>query len=110
MEKKIEEENIEEDEYAEIPEKVLDLEDLKELELMKKASEEETKKTDESWTPITKLGREVKSGKIKSIDEILKLNKKILEVEIIDYLWNTKTDLLSIGQSKGKFGGGKRRA
>jgi small subunit ribosomal protein S5 len=105
------EENNEVDEYAEIPEKVLDLEDLKELELMKKASEEEKiKGPNESWTPKTKLGMEVKSGKIKNIDEILKLNRKILEVEIIDYLLETKTDLLSIGQSKGKFGGGKRRA
>lgn len=105
------EKNNEIDEYAEIPEKVLDLEDLKELELMKKANEEQKKVvSDESWTPKTKLGEEVKSGKIKNIDEILKSNRKILEVEIVDYLLDTKTDLLSIGQSKGKFGGGKRRA
>jgi small subunit ribosomal protein S5 len=121
MENKLKTEKIEEDnevdEYAEIPERVLDLEDLKELELMKKIKEEEKKKPwerdqkpKEAWEPKTKLGKEVKEGKIKNIDEILKSNRKILEVEIVDYLLNAKTDLLSIGQSKGKFGGGKRRA
>ncbi|MFA4953432.1 MAG: 30S ribosomal protein S5 [Candidatus Pacearchaeota archaeon] len=63
-----------------------------------------------SWVPKTKLGREVKSGKIKNIDEILDSKRKILETEIVDSLLNLKSDLLSIGQSKGKFGGGKRRA
>ena len=62
------------------------------------------------WEPKTQLGREVKSGKIKDIDEILSKNKKILESEIVDYLLNLKSDLIAIGQSKGKFGGGKRRA
>ncbi len=104
------EEAEEKDEYAEIPEEVLDLEDLKELELMKKVPEEKKEIIVESWVPKTNLGREVKSGKIKNIDEILNANKKILEVEIVDSLLNTKTDLLLIGQSKGKFGGGKRRA
>lgn len=115
MEKKLDKKNFEEetkeDEYAEIPEKVLDVEDLKELELIKKASEEEKiEKKSEAWIPKTRLGEEVKSGKIKNIDEILNSNRKILEVEIVDYLLNTKTDLILIGQSKGKFGGGKRRA
>ncbi|MFH1503075.1 MAG: 30S ribosomal protein S5 [Candidatus Diapherotrites archaeon] len=114
MEKELEKKGIEkeEDEYAEIPEKVLDVKDLKELELMNKnkAPEEKKEGASGSWIPKTRLGIEVKSGKIKNIDEILKLNRKILEVEIVDYLLNTKTDLLSIGQSKGKFGGGKRRA
>lgn len=64
----------------------------------------------ESWDPKTKLGREVKDGKIKDIDKILDENKKILEGEIVDSLLSLKTDLISIGQSKGKFGGGKRRA
>jgi len=63
-----------------------------------------------SWEPKTKLGQEVKKGKIKNIDEILNDNKKILEFEIVDSLIDTKSDLISIGQSKGKFGGGKRRA
>ncbi len=63
-----------------------------------------------SWVPKTKLGKEVKAGKIKNIDEILNSNKKILEPEIVDTLIELKSDLIAIGQSKGKFGGGKRRA
>ncbi len=104
------------DDYAEVPEEVLDQEDLKELEEIKKEQEmknipeKDKLKTSELWTPKTQLGRDVKSGKIKDIDEILKQNKKILEPEISDYLLDLKTDLISIGQSKGKFGGGKRRA
>ncbi len=62
----------------------------------------------EKWIPKTKLGRLVKDKKIKNIDEILKY--KILEPEIVDSLLNLRTDVLNIGQSKGKFGGGKRRA
>jgi len=62
------------------------------------------------WAPKTKLGLEVKSGKIKNIDEILDNKRKILEAEITDSLLNLKSDLIFIGQSKGKFGGGKRRA
>ncbi len=64
----------------------------------------------ENWVPKTKLGKDVKTKKIKNIDEILDSNKKILEAEIVDTLIDVKTDLISIGQSKGKFGGGKRRA
>jgi len=62
------------------------------------------------WEPITKLGREVKDGKITDIDEILDNNRKILEEQIVDSLLDVKTDLILIGQAKGKFGGGKRRA
>jgi len=62
------------------------------------------------WDPKTALGREVKEGKIKDINEILDQNRKILEPQIIDTLIPVKTDLILIGQSKGKFGGGKRRA
>jgi len=57
----------------------------------------------------SELGKKVKSGEIKNIDEILDKGLKIMEVEIIDILLpNLKTELLMIGQSKGKFGGGKR--
>ena len=63
-----------------------------------------------AWAPKTKLGKEVRAGKIKDIDYILDNDLKILEEEIVDSLIKLKTDLLSIGQSKGKFGGGKRRA
>src|SRR4030042_1783322 len=63
-----------------------------------------------SWVPKTKLGKEVKEKKIKNIDEILSSKRKILEEQIVDSLLNLKSDLINIGQSKGKFGGGKRRA
>ena len=64
----------------------------------------------DSWVPQTKLGKMVKEGKIKNIDEILSNKMKILEPEIVDYLLSVDHDLLFVGQSKGKFGGGKRRA
>ncbi len=62
------------------------------------------------WAPKTALGKAVKAGKEKDIDKILENNKKILEPEIVDYLLPIETDLLLVGQAKGKFGGGKRRA
>ena len=63
----------------------------------------------ENWNPKTDLGKKVKNGDIKSIDEIFESGKKILETEIVDFLIsNLETDLLLIGQSRGKFGGGKR--
>ncbi len=61
------------------------------------------------WIPKTQLGKDVLSGKIKSIEEILESGAKIMEEEIVDYLLNVRVELLNIGQAKGKFGGGKRR-
>jgi len=63
-----------------------------------------------SWVPKTDLGKLVKSGKLKDIDKILAEHKKIVEPEIVDTLLHLDQDLLLIGQAKGKFGGGKRRA
>ena len=63
-----------------------------------------------AWEPKTKLGREVKNKRITDIDEILDNERKILEEEIVDTLLDVKFDLITIGQAKGKFGGGKRRA
>jgi len=75
-----------------------------------KISPEELKKqTLETWTPKTELGKKVKSKEIKNIDVILNSGIKIIEPEIIDALLDTSSDLLLIGQSKGKFGGGQRR-
>jgi len=62
----------------------------------------------ERWLPKTNLGKLVKSGKIKDLDEALK--HKILESEIVELMANLKSEILNIGQAKGKFGGGKRRA
>lgn len=118
----------------EITEKLIDEETKKERkkqgdetekkrEIIEKAEAEKEKKSERelaierakeetisSWEPKTKLGREVKDGKIKSIDEVLDNNRKILEEQIVDSLLEVKTDLILIGQAKGKFGGGKRRA
>tara|TARA_B100000315_G_scaffold249046_1_gene279702 strand:+ start:147 stop:863 length:717 start_codon:yes stop_codon:yes gene_type:complete len=80
----------------------------RELARAKKRLEEEAEVISK-WEPKTKLGREVKDGKIKDIDEILDKKRKILESEIVDSLINVKSELINIGQSKGKFGGGKRR-
>ena len=64
----------------------------------------------EAWKPKTELGRKVKSGEIKDIDEILDTGKVILEAEIVDVLLpGLENELLLVGQSKGKFGGGSRR-
>ncbi len=62
----------------------------------------------EAWTPKTTVGKRVKNGEIKAIDELLDNGQPILEAEIVDCLvQNLENDLLTVGQSKGKFGGGK---
>ncbi|MDP1728872.1 MAG: 30S ribosomal protein S5 [archaeon] len=62
----------------------------------------------ELWVPKTELGKRVKSGEINNIDDILNSGIKILEPEIVDKLLpGLAVDLLEVGQSKGKFGGGK---
>ena len=68
-------------------------------------------KTDVSdWKPQTALGIEVKNREIMNIDEILDTSRRIMESEITDTLLpNMEQELLLIGQSKGKFGGGSRR-
>ncbi len=71
---------------------------------------EAQKKSLDSWVPKTKIGKLVKEGKEKNIDSILASGRKILEAEIVSSLLHLDSDLLLIGQAKGKFGGGKRRA
>ena len=64
----------------------------------------------EGWKPMTSLGKRVKNGEIVNIEQILDKRDKILEHQIVDILLpNLSTDLLLIGQSKGKFGGGAKR-
>lgn len=64
----------------------------------------------EDWKPKTDLGKKVKNKEITDIEEILDNGHKILEPEIIDFLLpELESELLLIGQSKGKFGGGQRR-
>ena len=63
----------------------------------------------DSWTPKTELGRKVKSQEITDIAEIFDKGYKIIEPQIVDMLLpNLESELISVGQSKGKFGGGKR--
>ncbi|MEM0324485.1 MAG: 30S ribosomal protein S5 [Candidatus Aenigmatarchaeota archaeon] len=62
-----------------------------------------------NWKPRTKLGKLVLEGKIKSIDEILEKNLKILEPEIVDILLpNLKIEPVLIGKGGTKGGAGKR--
>lgn len=64
----------------------------------------------DEWKPKTEIGKKVKSGQITNIDDILNSDARILEPEIVEILLpNMDSDLLLIGQSKGKFGGGQRR-
>jgi small subunit ribosomal protein S5 len=63
----------------------------------------------EAWKPKTSLGKKVKADTIKNIDEILDKGMSIMEAEIVDSLLpGLESDLIAVGQSKGKFGGGKR--
>jgi small subunit ribosomal protein S5 len=95
-----------------------ELEQLHEVEIIPEIEEseeiarkrEDAKSKIAAWSPKTKLGKSVKEGKEKNIDEILSHGKKILEPEIVDSLLDIDSDLLLVGQAKGKFGGGKRRA
>ncbi|MBI4141241.1 30S ribosomal protein S5 [Candidatus Woesearchaeota archaeon] len=62
------------------------------------------------WQPKTTTGKRVKQGEIKHISQILDQGTPIMETGIIDALLpNLKNELLFIGQSKGKFGGGQKR-
>jgi len=75
---------------------------------VRKTDEELKEDRLKSWIPKTTVGKSVKAGKITNIDGVLD-SHKILEAEIVDSLLKLKSDLLAIGQAKGKFGGGKRR-
>lgn len=51
----------------------------------------------EAWQPRTWVGRLVKEGKVKSIDDLFRLNLPIKEPEIIDFfLPNLKHEVVSI--------------
>lgn len=79
-----------------------------------KEAKTEVKKRDaidvEAWKPKTVIGNKVKIGEVKDIKSVLDQGIPVLESEIVDVLCpNLENDLLLIGQSKGKFGGGQRR-
>ena len=87
-----------------------------EKDVMKEVPTEETVELPKStfdvaaWDPKTDVGRKVKSGELSNIDEILDKGIKIFETPVVDVLIpDIESDLLLIGQAKGKFGGGQRR-
>lgn len=85
-------------------------EDIEEIEDREERITEKIQTDLASWKPKTDLGRKVKEGMINDIDKILDSGGNILEAEIVDALLpHLETELLLIGQSKGKFGGGQRR-
>lgn len=55
-------------------------------------------KEDKEWVPVTKLGRLVKDGKIKSIEDIYQFSLPIKESEIIDFFLGSslKDEVLKI--------------
>ncbi len=62
------------------------------------------------WAPKTSLGGRVKAGELTDIDQVLDSGSKILETQVVEYLIpGIQTELLMVGQSKGKFGGGQKR-
>ncbi|MBN2420899.1 30S ribosomal protein S5 [Candidatus Woesearchaeota archaeon] len=72
---------------------------------------EKTREDVDMWKPVSDLGRKVKSGEITDLNIIFDRGLKIKESKIVDALLdNAESDLINIGQSKGKFGGGKRKA
>jgi small subunit ribosomal protein S5 len=97
-----------------VPEEVEEIKNTPEVEEkikeMEKKDKEKEEDPTEHWIPKTELGKLVKAKKIKTFDEILEKGKRILEPEISDALLPIESDLIAIGQAKGKFGGGKRRA
>ena len=85
-----------------------------EVPLIEPLEEEQIEKAPESrivrdWKPKTELGRKVKESEITDIDVILDNGYTILEPEIVDSLLELESDLLFVGQAKGKFGGGQKR-
>ena len=118
IEKSTQEDSSKSDEPTE-PVKDTESKPTEEAEVVKevlKTEEDRVKKTrtqvfdKEAWKPKTDLGRKVKAGEITDLNMILDSGLKVLEPEIVDVLLpNLQTDLLMVGQSKGKFGGGQRR-
>ncbi|AJF61374.1 TPA: 30S ribosomal protein S5 [Candidatus Woesearchaeota archaeon] len=93
------------------PEEVEEIEAIAEFEDEATLKTARDKKVEELvWTPRTGLGKKVASGELRDIYTILDRGEVIMEKEIIDVLLpDIESDLLQIGQAKGKFGGGKRR-
>ncbi len=91
---------------------VLEIEEEKteeEIKDIEKETKPEIKINVSDWKPKTEIGKKVKSGEINDINQILDKGAPIFETEIVDSLLQLDHELLLVGQSKGKFGGGARR-
>ncbi len=105
-EKDIEVENIDV-EKIEVEKDIINPQEIPEIE---KETRPASAESVETWVPKTNLGQDVLKGIITDMDQILESGKPILEAHIVDVLIpNLQSELLMIGQSKGKFGGGSRR-
>jgi len=58
----------------------------------KRGSKKESWKTEEKWTPVTKLGTLVQDGEIRSIEEALKSRYPLKEYQIVDALLPNLTE------------------
>ncbi|MFH1439906.1 MAG: 30S ribosomal protein S5 [Candidatus Woesearchaeota archaeon] len=95
---------------SDVEKETLPKEEIEKAEVEKEKEIPKNKFDKESWTPKTTIGKQVKDGSIKDVDYILNNGLTILEPEIVEILIpDIEHDLLLIGQSKGKFGGGQRR-
>ena len=62
------------------------------------------------WVPKTLLGKDVLAGKYPTLRDVIVSGRPIMEAEITEFLEpNLATELVNLGQAKGKFGGGKRK-
>ena len=62
------------------------------------------KNEEKEWQPVTKLGRLVKAGKIKSMEEIYLHSLPIKEYQIVDwFLPKLKDEVMKVSQSEGFF-------
>jgi len=97
-----------EDEKIKVEKDVLEVPE--EEEVVMTAEEAKLAKELEGWKPKTKVGKMVQSKEITGMDQIFESGMNILEPQITDMLMpGLQKELLLIGQSKGKFGGGSRR-
>ncbi len=80
------------------------------MKLRGKIKIENVSKDVSSWVPKTELGRKVKNGDIKSIDEILEEGKPILEPEIVDFLLkDLKGEVIELRSTQKMTDSGRRQ-
>ena len=71
----------------------------------------DSKEPEVVWVPKTEVGRKVQNKEITDLSVVLAEGQRIFEAELVESLLpDAKTELLFIGQAKGKFGGGQKRA